>query len=56
MTLLNGYKTYLGGLMIILSAILPVFGIPFNVDALLHVGEGLSIIGIGHKFVKANGI
>lgn len=54
MRILDGKKTYLGALMIGLSAALPILGFDQWVDVVRALGEALGIYGIGHKVVKAS--
>lgn len=66
--LIDGYKTYLAGALIILPALaccvqylLNAYPIDLNdLNSLIHsdcvkqLGEGLAVIGLGHKLSKAS--
>ena len=64
---MSGYKTYLGGAMIMIPALLQMAGIgidasngvPIDMGALQQVlaifGAGLGMVGLGHKLDKSAG-
>lgn len=51
--LFNGYKTYLGGALIALSAVMPYLDTSVDASAMRQLGESLGLIGLGHKLAKA---
>ncbi len=51
--MLNGYKTYLGALIMGGGAALAYLGFPDVGKALEGLGLSLGLIGIGHKLAKA---
>jgi hypothetical protein len=51
--MLNGYKTYLGAILIGVGAALTAAGYAEMGELLTRFGEALSIGGLGHKLAKA---
>lgn len=62
MNILNGRKTWLGGLVLILTGIVRIVDwyqsgmtdVTALENAVTSIGAGLGVIGIGHKLVKQN--
>jgi len=50
--MLNGYKTYIGAILIGLGAALTAAGYAEIGEPLTRFGEALSIGGVGHKLAK----
>ena len=50
---LNGKKTYIAGALIGIASTLNYLGYPEIASLVLHFGEALGIIGLGHKIAKA---
>lgn len=51
--MLNGYKTYLGAILIGAGAALSAAGYAEIGEPVTRIGEALAIGGIGHKLAKA---
>jgi hypothetical protein len=50
----NGYKTYLGAVLIGVGAALKALGYSEVAEVLMRLGEALGVAGIGHKLAKAS--
>ena len=50
--MLNGYKTYLGGAIIAVSAIVDYAGYPPIGALLRELGFALGLVGVAHKIQK----
>ena len=50
---LNGYKTYIGGVLIGLGAFLKTIGHQEYGEAFVMFGEAVAVVGLGHKLSKA---
>lgn len=53
MDALNGKKTYIGGLLLAIGAVVSAAGYPEIGELVTQLGQAVSVAGIGHKLAKA---